>query len=437
MRKFFDCIKDYFILLVAGLVAAVVLSAFHYLSLYIFDYIELSIEPSFINIVTVVAFDCGLIVANGFLIHMINRTGVNIFVIEKRIRNREKIRVWLNVALTFLTCYISFALGLALGAENAMTILGGLIGYFFFRMTKIDRRKGFLIGASMGFSVALSNPLVGVAIYIEAYEKKAKFKNVLKVAFASLVAYSCYSLIVGSFHFGLYFEDVREYIKGVETSIFILIPLIVIFAGYIFSKGIFLIKKLFQNHIPEYVDFALALIISVALRFFYSRAIGTGESFFHSIGTFEPIISLLIYLLIRYGLIAYSFNSNFNGGMVIPTLAYGAALGKLMVLLTANFYDFNQNQATLIVIVITLCFYAFVSGSYLTSFFLAISFVDIRYIIVPLTFSLTVTYIINKRTIHFNGISKTILKMNAVHRYRVMPIFKIFDRPRQYENIDN
>ena len=434
MRKFITYLKDYSVLSLVSVAAAIIISIFHFLSLYIFNYVDLIISANWMNIITVVVIDISLIVMNGFLIHLINRTGVNIFVIEKRIHNREWIRVGLNIALTFLTCYISFALGFALGAENAMTILGGLIGYFFFRLTKMHKRRGFLIGAAAGFAIALSNPLVGIAIYLEAYDRRASLKNVLRVIYTSFLSYLLYSLIIGNFHSEMFFYNVTEHINGVEATTLILIPLIAIFFGYIFAKGIFWVKKLFQKHIPEYVDFLLALIIALGLKFLYPKALGPGYSFFADVGVMETISALAIYLVIRYGLILFSYNSNFNGGMVVPTLAFGAAIGKLLETFSANYYDFDENQATIIILITMLCFYAFVSKSYLTSFFLCFSFVHVQYIIVPLLFSLLLTYIINAHTLHFNGISSTLLKMDSVNRYKVLPIFKVFDRPRYFEN---
>ena len=59
---------------------------------------------------------------------------------------------------------------------------------------------------------------------------------------------------------------------------------------------------------------------------------------------------------------------------------------------------------------------------------------QIQYIAIPLLFSLLLNFIINLCTFHFKGISSTLLKMNAVHRYKVMLIVKIFDKPHFYEN---
>jgi CIC family chloride channel protein len=434
VRKFLYYLKEYSVLSLTAVTASIVLAIFHYLALYIFDYVSLTIGTDWQNIVTIVAFDLSLIVINGFLIHLINRTGVNIFVIEQRIHNREWIRVGLNIALTFSTCYISFALGLALGMENPMTILGGLIGYFFYRLTGMHKRRGFLLGAAMGFSIALSNPFVGIAIYIEAYDKHASLKNILKVVYTSFLSYLVYSLIMGSFHSSMYFDNVQEYIDGIEATMLILIPFIAILFGYIYAKGIFLVKKLFQKHIPEYVDFILALTIAVCLKFFYPQVLGTGNSFFLDMEISEPIMVLIIYLVIRYGLILFSFNSNFNGGMVIPTLAFGAALGKLLVLVAANYLVFDQEQSIIIMLITMLCFYAFVTGDYFTSLFLSFTFINVQYIIVPLTFSLLLTYVLNAHTLRFSGISSILLKMDSINRYKVMPIFKVFDRPRYSEN---
>jgi len=434
VRKFCLYIKDYTVLTIAAAFTSITLAGFNYLSQFIFDYVDLRLTTSWQNILMIISLDLCLIIINGFLIHRINRTGVNIFVIEKRIHNKEWIKVGLNLALTFSTCYISFALGLALGAENAMTIIGGLIGYLFYRMTGLHKRRGFLIGAAMGFSVALSNPFVGVAIYLESYDKRASGKNILRVIYSSFLAYVFYSLIFNNFHSPIFFEHVSEYLTGIESTILILIPIIVILVGYIFSKGIFLVKKIFQKHIPEYVDFLLALAIVVGLRFFYPKALGTGDDFFKYVDVTEPILGLVIYLIVRYLLILFSFNANFNGGMVIPTLAFGAALGELLVVSTDSYFGFDQNQAVLIMLITMLCFYAYVTGAYLTSFFLCFTFIQPQYIAIPLLFTLLITYLINSHTLHFDGISSILLKMDEVNRYKVMPIFKIFDKPRWSES---
>lgn len=433
MIRFRLYLKDYAVLTIAAAFTSIILAAFNYLSIFIFDYIDLELNINWQNILMISSLDLCLIIINGFLIHRINRTGVNIFVIEQRIHNREWIKVGLNLALTFSTCYISFTLGLALGAENAMTIIGGLIGYYFYRLTGLHKRRGFLIGAAMGFSIALSNPFVGVTIYIESYDKRASGKNILRVIYASFLAYLFYSLIIGNFHSPMFFENVNEYITGVESTILILIPIIVIIVGYVFSKGIFLVRRLFQKHIPEYVDFMLALVIVVGLRFFYPQVLGTGDDFFKYIDIAEPVIGLVIYLIVRYIFILFSFNANFNGGMVIPTLAFGAALGELLVLITDSYFGFDQNREVIIMLITMLCFYAYVSGSYLTSLFLCFSFVHVQYIIFPLLFTLLITYVINSGTLHFDGISSILLKMDKVNRYKVMPIFKVFDKPRYSE----
>jgi len=435
VRKFYFYIKDYLVLTIAAAFTSITLAIFNYLSYYIFDYIDLRLNANWQNVLTVLSLDLCLIVINGFLIHLINRTGVNIFVIEKRIHNREWIKVGLNLALTFATCYISFTLGLALGAENAMTIIGGLLGYLFYRLTGLHKKRGFLIGAAMGFSIALSNPFVGVSIYLESYDKRASGKNILKVIYASFVAYLFYSLLVNDYHHSsIFFENVDEYLTGIETTVLILIPIIVIIVGYVFSNGIFLIKKLFQKHIPEYVDFLLALAIAVGLRFFYPQVLGTGDEFFKYVNIYEPILGLFVYLIVRYIFILFSFNANFNGGMVIPTLAFGAALGEFLVISTDSYFGFDQNQAVIIMLITMLCFYAYVTGSYLTSLFLCFTFIHVQYIVIPLLFALLITYKINSRTLHFDGISSIMLKMDEVNRYKVMPIFKYFDKPRLSEN---
>lgn len=433
MRKSIIYLKDYLVLTLIAILSALVLALFRYLSTYIFWFSSLQLAFTWQNFIVMFTLDLSLIAINGFLIHKVNRTGISIFVIEKRIHDKEWIRVGANIFLTFITCYISFALGLSLGAENPMVILGGLIGYFMYRSFNMHKRRGFLIGAAIGFSIALVNPFIGITMYLEKYDCHASIKNIFKVIYSTVLSYLIYCAIFQNFHYVILFETINEYLSSSQYTILIIIPVIVILSGLLFSKTIAFVRIFFHKHLPEYVEFSIVLVVLLVLKFCYPQALGTGDTFFKYIEINTTVLSLIIYLIIRFIFIVFSYNVNFNGGMVIPTLAFGAGIGELIVLVSKSFFAFDQEQEMLIMVITMLSFYAFVSKGYFTALAMSFSFISFQYIVPPLLIVLVITYLINAHTEKFDGISPILLKMDSNNTYKVMKIFKVFDKPHYTE----
>ncbi len=320
------------------------------------------------------------------------------------LRNKKTKKKFLlfKILIIFITCLISFFIGLALGEEGPSVLIGSIIGLIVGRIACKDEEEVKLtsLGGAIGFSLAFLNPVAGLLKYHKYNENNSKsIREYLRVIYSLVLSYGLLSLLKGDFHYFLYF-DIDFKINTSVALIFLILPFIIFILSFIFKRSCKRINKLInKNKIVSYIIYPLVIvIISILLKIYYPSLKGSGSSIIDNILTITSLSSLLIYLLIRFIFLILSFTSKFKGGIVIPSVTLGFLIGRFI----ASFIDYYflplSNDELLAISIISGClFYSFTFKELYVGASLIFSFGNPLVLLPPLIISISISYILFKK----------------------------------------
>lgn len=317
----------------------------------------------------------------------------------KRVRKRNLI---FKILVVFLTCLMSFFIGLALGEEGPSVLLGSIIGLLVGRIFNKNEEEIKLtnLGASIGFALAFLNPVAGLfKFYKNNKGLKVNIREYLRAIYSLIISYLLLSLLKGKFLYSLYFS-LTDYIEGPICLVFLILPFIIFLITYIYKRTCKLIRKIIKNNrIINFIIYPVILVVfSLLLRIYYPILIGSGSNIISSSLMNISISTLFLYLLLRFIFVMFSFTSKFKGGVVLPTVSFGFLVGKIITtLISLWIYKLSENEELIIIIISGCLFYSFTFKEIFVGASLIFSFGNPLILLPPILLSSAISYVLIKK----------------------------------------
>lgn len=241
---------------------------------------------------------------------------------------------WLRVLINkFVGGVICLGAGLSAGREGPSVQMGASIGQGFARIFKrINIEEKFLTtsGASAGLAAAFNAPLSGVMFALEEAHKNFSPLVLLSAMSAALV-----SDFVTKQFLGL---DPALNFKGITSLplkfywMLAILGVLVGISGAIFNKGILKSQKIYRSLTKIPVEFRtiIPFVVTGAVGMFSPLLIGGGHNLIMSLSeSHYGLVTLVLFLVIKFLLILICFGSGVPGGIFFPLLVLGALVGNI------------------------------------------------------------------------------------------------------------
>lgn len=269
------------------------------------------------------------------------------------------------IGITFVSCCLSFLLGLALGGEAPSVFMAALLAGGLAQRAFPEREKteeAIRIGAGVGFGLAFMNPLAGWLAMAEPFRKKDK-RIWWEGGLTMMAAYAVLGLLKwgidgrfqlaalgAAYRYGGMISDIGTLSAAsldwpLAWLVFPLAILMLALAyGFVGLMGGF--KSVLGQETPK--SYGASTLVGWLVLFpvwlFAPQALGTGSSLIGSAVRQTPLLSLAFgnlsmgillpfwaVALIRLGLTGISFGGHYPGGAVVPTLTIGSLLAGALV----------------------------------------------------------------------------------------------------------
>lgn len=252
------------------------------------------------------------------------------------------------VFLKFISFLITIGSGLTVGMEGACKWIGGIIGVFYYRLTKrikfFNKLQPDLIicmmsGASAGIGAIFKAPLSGTIMALESPFKKDFAHGPLIQSFISAVtSYAVYTAVRGDSKFFLL--SINYKLKFSDIIISMLLGVLCGFFSNLLNKYNAFVRNYFQSRkIEKYI--LGGLLISI-LSFTYLTIEKRQDILFSGIDVINNIFNsnyglkiLIVMGIFRFLSYIVTFSFGGVGGQFLPIATLGAILGYL-IQLTAN-----------------------------------------------------------------------------------------------------
>lgn len=252
--------------------------------------------------------------------------------VEGELLGQISMNWWRVLTAKFLGGALSIALGLSLGREGPSIQIGSASGKGIARLGKKDTLEERLMissGASAGLSAAFNAPLAGVVFALEEVHKSFSPLILLSAMTASLAADAVSKYVFGLgpiFSFGA-----PEPLPLGLYGYLLLLGVLCGVGGALFCRVILSVQDLYGKIAvaPRYrivLPALAAVIVGPALPLVLGGGHPMVEHLAHHGGSLGFILSLFLVNLL---FTAFSFGSGAPGGIFLPMLAQGAALGAL------------------------------------------------------------------------------------------------------------
>ncbi len=247
---------------------------------------------------------------------------------------------WLrNIVAVFVSALLTYLGGIPLGTEGPSVQMGTAVGRgtvrLFAKKHAAWDRYIMTGGACTGFAAATSAPLTGIFFAFE--EAHRRFSPMIFMSAASaVISGSATTLLLHDltntdprfFHFTLHSVLPIKYIWSAVA-----VGLVCGICAVFFTKLYQLIGNLIRiklKRIPLYVKIPLVFVLTCAIGFTVSEALGSGHSLVDMMFEGQGVWYMsFIYLAIRAILLIVANNAGITGGLFVPSLAFGAMIGSL------------------------------------------------------------------------------------------------------------
>ena len=241
-----------------------------------------------------------------------------------------------------LASAITLGSGGSAGKEGPSVQIGGGIGAIIadiFKMSSKDRRIMTVAGVAAGIGSIFKSPLGGAIFAAELpYMRDFETEAIIPAFLSSAIAYSVFSLFMGwqpiFFFPGYSFQNYSELI------FFIILGIICGLLGLLYIHLFELIKGIFSK-IPLRLAFkpALGAVIVGIFGLFLPLSWGPGYEVIQMIMYGHLAIELLpILAFAKMITSSFTIGSGGSGGVIIPSLYIGAAIGGFLGFLTNNLF---------------------------------------------------------------------------------------------------
>ena len=139
-----------------------------------------------------------------------------------------------------------------------------------------------------------------------------------------------------------------------------------------------LLEKIF--HVPSHYSSLFSFILILPIGYFLPQILGGGNQLVLDLARVPyPVLTILLYFVIRFIWSMLSYGSGLPGGIFLPILALGSLLGAIVGTFLQNIGFISQNQLPLFIILGMSGYFGAISKAPLTAMILVTEMVgDIR-----------------------------------------------------------
>ncbi len=304
----------------------------------------------------------------------------------------------------FVSALVTFFGGVPLGNEGPSVQMGCALGKgtvnIFAKKNRAWDRYIMTGGACAGFCAATGSPLSGLLFAIEEVHHRFSpliFMSVSAATLSSAVTMrilgSVFGVETALFHFTL--SEVLPY-KFIPVAIGVGIVSGIAAVG--FTKLYVAINKLINETLkkfPSICKIVLIFVIVGILGLLSGSFTGSGHSLIDEIiegHAFAPLI-LVLFILVRALLLLFANNAGITGGLFVPSLAFGAILGKIISSCLVMAGLLPENYEVIIVIIGMASFLSAVSRIPLTAIAFSLEALSGLSNIIPIAIGCALAYI--------------------------------------------
>lgn len=330
--------KAYLVVIVAGILAGIVGSAFR-VALTAADDFRIAVVEFFHAwplvgwIVPVLGAALAVVIARYLVVLVPEAAGSGVQRVEAAVRSEmesDRIRV---VPTKFIGGTLAIGSGLALGREGPTVQMTAAIGNKLADSAKVSNDDALSVQSSLagaGLAVAFNAPLSGVIFVVEELTKSVRMKVIGMTLLATGFAVGVMRLLLGTKHD---FTVTATAGPGpFEIPMFIVFGLLVGLLGALYSRTVVYFLDLFSkfSRVPLLVRAGIVGGAVGLLGWFLPGVVGGGDNLTQqTLNGATPLIVVAGIVVIRWFLGPVSYSISAPGGLFAPLLVLGAGIGAL------------------------------------------------------------------------------------------------------------
>ena len=239
-------------------------------------------------------------------------------------------------------------------------------------------------GAAAGLAAAFNAPIAGLLFVVEeVYHHFSRFFWISTLA-ASLTA-NFISLNVFGQTPVLHMPQNIPPLHLSQYWIYLFLGVFLGAAGYVYEIVVLNIGRLYRLlekifHVPSHYPSLFAFVLILPIGYFLPQILGGGNQLVLDLARVPyPVLTILLYFVIRFIWSMLSYGSGLPGGIFLPILALGSLLGAIVGTFLQNIGFISQNQLPLFIILGMSGYFGAISKAPLTAMILVTEMVgDIR-----------------------------------------------------------
>ena len=264
-------------------------------------------------------------------------SGSGIPQVEGILTRRLKMNWFTILYNKFIGGLICLAVGLSVGREGPSVQMGACIGEGISKgFNKLENEEKYLItsGASAGLSAAFNAPLSGVMFALEEAHKNFSPLVLLSAMVASLAAD-----FVSKQFFGINPSLMFGGMESLPLKYYwtlIILGVVIGVSGVLFNKGILKTQSMFKNSkLSTEVKIIIPFVVTGIVGLISPILLGGGHELIISLQESNlTIITLLIFIIVKFLFTFICFGSGVPGGIFFPLLTLGALVGNVVGLIS-------------------------------------------------------------------------------------------------------
>ncbi len=327
----------------------------------------------------------------------------------------KQVKIWYPLIIAPITVGFGGSVGL-LGPAilSGATISSNLSSLF--HIDSKTRTLLFGCAATAAIAAVFNSPIAGIIFAVEVLSLDLTLTSLLPLLLASLSGVLTSYLFLGDqvlFRF-----NVVENFKIIDLPFYIFLGIGTAFASVYFTKMYFGIFKLFNKLSNKFHRFVVSVTVIGILLYFIPPLYGEGFSFINNLLTNNPLAALGktpfdnhinsvgVVIALLFGITVFkaiamtsTLAAGGAGGIIIPTLVMGSALGTIVAKLINHLgigFHVSESNFTLVGMAGLI---AGVLHAPLTAIFLIAEISGGYELFVPLMVTVTISFIITKRFI--------------------------------------
>ncbi len=252
--------------------------------------------------------------------------------VEAELLGQISMNPWRVLWTKFTGGVLAIALGLSLGRGGPSVQIGAAVGKGAARLgrtSRLEERLFLTCGAAAGISAVFNAPLAGVLFVLEEIHKSFSPLILLSAMTASLAADVVSKNFFGS---GAFFPVAPHPSLPLGGYLhFLLLGILCGAGGALFCRVILAFQGFYEKlRLSLFLKILIPVLAALAIGPFLPEILGGGQILVESIGrgSYSPAV-LFLFFAAKLLFTALCFGSGAPGGIFLPMLALGAALGAL------------------------------------------------------------------------------------------------------------